>query len=276
MDEMITVQDYNKAGVGLIGSLTLRFSPIAFKLMFNEDDIPDNSIFPLRDTGNRFAMCQAFSLVRRNRKAITMLNDDHWCPWPLACFKLFPLDDDDFDTMGTKLFMKDPEKSVRFMRENYPWLNCETAPIGFTVAPLESCGFIPDVIVIYCRVSQLRSLIMAAKYESSEMFSMVPDTLASCCYSTIPLLNGQKYSVTIPDPGEYERSLVGEDEIIFSMRGDRLGPLMSGLMALKDRGFDYPGLSYDMNFNFPRAQFYNDMFAKWGLATGETWDPEAR
>ena len=268
---MLNVSECNKYGLELADTLMLRYSPIAFKLIYDEAEIPENSTQPFRDTGDRPAMCQAFSLVRRNHKAITMLKDDHWCLWPLACFRLCPIDGDDFETMGTKLFMKDPEKSIEFFKEKYPWLNTDKSPIGFTLAPLESCEFVPDVVVIYCRVSQLRTLIMAAKYEESELFNVIPDTIVSCCYSTIPLLNGQKYNVTVPDPGEFERGLAGEDEMIFSLRGDRLEVLVNGIRALGERGFDYKGLKYDMNFNFPRAQFYNDMFAKWGLATGESW-----
>ena len=270
------ITQYNDYGNELINTLMLRFSPIAFKMVYDESDVPANTIQPSRDTGDIPAMCQAFSLVRRNRKAITMLKEDHWCLWPLACFKMCPLDDDDFNTMGTKLFMKDPEKSIRFLRERYPWLKSGQTPLGFTIAPLESCEFVPDVIVIYCRVAQLRTLIMAAKYQQSDIWSVVPDTIASCCYSTIPLLNGQKYNVTIPDPGEYERGLAGEDEIIFSLRGDCIEDLLEGTRLIVERGFDYMGLNYDMNLNFPRAQFYNDMFAKWGLKTGESWKPGER
>ena len=273
---MTGIFNYNTLGSELVSTLMLRFSPIAFKMIYDENDIPEDSTLPFRDTGNRPALCQAFSLVRRNRMAITMLKDDHWCLWPLACFKLCPLDDEDFETMGTKLFMKDPEKSVRFLRERYPWFEAEETPLGFTMAPLESCGFSPDVVIIYCRVAQLRSLIMAAKYQDSDIRSIVPDTIASCCYSTIPLLNGQRYNVTLPDPGEYERGLAGEDEIIFSLRGELLEELMDGLRLIAERGFDYMGLNYDMNFNFPRAEFYNKMFEKWGLTVGETWKPGRR
>ena len=273
---MLSVTECNQYGEELAGALMLRYSPIAFKLVFEQGDIPEGSTLPFHDTGDRLAMCQAFSLVRRNGKAITMLKDDHWCLWPLACFKLCPLDESDNETMGTKLFMKDAEKSMRFFKEQYPWLNTDAQPIGFTLAPLESCAFVPDVVVIYCRVSQLRTLVTAAKFEESELFSMTPDTIASCCYSTIPLVNGQKYGITIPDPGEFERGLAGEDEIMFSLRGDRLEVVVNGIRALGERGFDYKGLKYDMNLNFPRAQFYNDMFAKWGLATGESWSPGGR
>jgi hypothetical protein len=36
-------------------------------------------------------------------------------------------------------------------------------------------------------------------------------------------------------------------------------------------GFGYKQLAYDMNLEYPRASFYNEMFEKWGLPTGEEW-----
>jgi uncharacterized protein (DUF169 family) len=273
---MLNTIDCNKYGKELMDKLMLRFSPIAFKLIFNESEIPENSMRPVQKTGDRLAMCQAFSLVRRNRSEVTMLNDDHWCLWPLVCFKTCPIDEDDYKTLGSVQFMKDPEKGIQAFRENFPWLDCACPPLGFTLAPLDSCEFVPDVVVIYCRASQLRSLVMAAKFQEGELFNVVPDAIASCCYATIPLLNGQKYNITLPDPGEFERGLADEDEIIFSLRGERLGDLLGGLSGLEERGFSYRNLKFDMNFNYPRPQFYDDMFAKWGLATGKTWVPGSR
>ena len=46
---------------------------------------------------------------------------------------------------------------------------------------------------------------------------------------------------------------------------------MSGLQILSGAGFGYRELSMDMPTNFARPEFYNKMFAKWGLATGAEW-----
>ncbi len=41
-------------------------------------------------------------------------------------------------------------------------------------------------------------------------------------------------------------------------------------------GFGFKRLAYDMNLEYPRADFYNDMFAKWGLLTGKAWTDTER
>jgi uncharacterized protein (DUF169 family) len=271
---MNTIEAFNQAGRELKELLLLRFPTIAFKLIFDEDEIPEGSTVPLRDTGKHVAMCQAFAMARRNRSSLTLFKEDNWCVWPNACFKFCPLDEDDVNYVGRMLFMKDQEKSLKFFKEKYPWLDTgkyDKPPVGYAIAPLDTCNFIPDVVVIYCRVSQLRTLIMATKMQDGDVFDVMPDTIVSCCYATIPLLNGKKYNIAIPDPGEYERSLVDEDEIIFSSRADALPDLMEGLKGLDAMRFGYPHLKYDMNLDYPRAEFYNMLSSKWGLDVGETW-----
>ena len=271
---MNSLEEFRAFGQYLNEKLLLRFSPIAFRMLWEGDAIPEGTVRPTDGGGKRMAMCQAFARVRRNRKALTMLEDDHWCVWPLACLKLHALDDEDVVTMGTKLFIKDREKSIAFFREQYPWLVCRgRRPIGFSVAPLESSPFVPDAVVIYCRASQLMALVKAAKYYTAELWNTRLDSIVSCAYCTVPVLNGHRFAVTLPDPGEYERALADEDETIFSVRGDELGSLIAALKELDGIRYNYADLNYDMNLEFSRARFYNDLFEKWGLKTGEVFKP---
>ncbi len=59
--------------------LLLRFEPIAVKMIEDESEIPDNAVRPLRDLKTRMALCQAFSLSRREKKTVYMEKEDHWC-----------------------------------------------------------------------------------------------------------------------------------------------------------------------------------------------------
>ena len=203
--------------------------------------------------------------------AITMLKEDHWCVWPLVSYGMVDLDEDDYEYMGTKFFMKDNERSKKYLREEYPMLKSEKKPIGFTIAPLRSCNYIPDIITVYCRPGQIRSILMAAKFHSGEMFPVTLDPVDSCVHSSIPVLNGKEYNVTFPDPGEYERGMTDEDEVMFTMKAERVSDVVSGLNILSNAHFGYQELAMDMPMNFPRPEFYNKMFEKWGLDTGVVW-----
>ncbi len=267
----MTVKEFNDLGTELEQLLILRYSPIALKLIYDESEIPEGTWRPNKDSGDHLAMCQAYALVRRNRKAITLLKEDHWCVWPLVSYGLVDLDEDDYEYMGTKFFMKDGERSKRYLREEYPMLKAEKKPIGFTIAPLRSCNFEPDIITVYCRPAQIRSIQMAAKFHSGEMLHLHLDPVDSCVHSSIPVLNGQDYNITFPDPGEYERGFTDEDEVMFTMKAEKVTEIVSGLKILAGANFGYQQLQMDMPMNFPRPEFYNNMFAKWNLDTGVEW-----
>jgi uncharacterized protein (DUF169 family) len=267
----MTVDKYNELGRQLEELLILRYSPIALKLIYSEDEIPAGTSRPYNDEGNRLAMCQAFALVRRNRKAYTMLKDDHWCVWPLVSYGMVPLEDEDYVYMGTKFFFKDPQRGVKFLKEEYPFLKNEKKPIGFSIAPLSKCTFEPDLVCIYCNPAQIRTILMAMKFNTGEMLKVTLDPVDSCVHSTIPVLNGQDYNITFPDPGEYERGLTDEDEVMFTFRSEKLEELTGAIKMFDSVGFGYKGLKMEMSMNFPRPEFYNKMFEKWGLATGSEW-----
>ncbi len=266
-----TVEKCNETGKRLEELLILRYSPIALKLIYDKAEIPAGTKRPFDDEGNRLAMCQAFALVRRNRKAYTMLKEDHWCVWPLVSYGLVSLEDEDYEYMGTKFFFKDPQRGVRFLREEYPFLKSDKKPIGFSIAPLASCAFEPDLVCIYCNPAQIRTLLMAMKFNTGEMLKVSLDPVDSCVHSTIPVLNGQDYNITFPDPGEYERGLTDENEVMFTLRGEKLAELAASVELFDSIGFGYKGLKMEMSMNFPRPEFYNRMFEKWGLAAGPEW-----
>lgn len=266
----LAIQEFNKYGEQLEQLLLLRYSPIALKVLHEGDPIPEGTERPLQDNGQHLAMCQAFAKVRRDRAAITMLKEDHWCVWPLVSFGLAPVPEEDIPQVGSKFFMKDQEASIAYFREDYPRLK-DTDVIGFSVAPLRSCTFVPDLICTYCRPAQIRGFQMAAKFHSGKMLELRLDPVDSCVHSTIPVLNGQDYNITFPDPGEYERALTDEDEVMFTMRREKLPDIINGLQFLSKAGFGYKELSMEMPTDFPRPKFYNDMFAKWGLETGPEW-----
>ena len=265
----MTVQEYNELGEKLERLLLLRYSPIALKLLREGDPIPENSWRP-KDRGQHLAMCQAYAAVRRDRQAITMLKEDHWCVWPLVSFGICPLTEEEEEKYGDKFFVDDRQKSIDYFKNHYPRLN-EQGIVGFTIAPLRSCEFEPDLVTAYCRPGQIRSLQMAAKFHSGKMLELKLDPVDSCVHSSIPVLNGQDFNITFPDPGEYERALTDEDEVMFTMRAEKVAEIVEVLSFLSKVNFGYQEMSMSMWTDFPRPQFYNEMFEGWGLDTGDVW-----
>jgi uncharacterized protein (DUF169 family) len=267
-------ETYRQLGQELEQTLSLRDVPVALKVLYKGDEIPADALRPSRDTGRHYAMCQAMMLARRGKKTVALLKEDNWCLWPVISFGMVKLDEGDMNYLGGMHFYKDTAVSHKYFREEYPILKTDRDVDGFMLAPLTGCSFEPDIVCIYCRPGQLRSLLMAAKYESGQVVSSSLDTCASCVHAVIPVLNSEKpYNLSIPDPGEYERSLCDEDEMIFTLRADRLEEVVTGMRMLSRSGFGYRQLAPDMNLDYPRPEFYANMFEKWGLERGPLWAP---
>ena len=115
----MNIAEINEQGRELNHLLILRYSPIALKLLGSEDEIPADSVRPSQKEGH-LAMCQAFAMVRRERRAITMLKEDHWCVWPLVSYGLVELDEEDIEKMGRLMFFEDRLRVWSFCAANIP------------------------------------------------------------------------------------------------------------------------------------------------------------
>lgn len=267
---MYKLEDYNAAGRELEDRLHLRSVPIALKLI-DEGEIPEGCVRP-SDKGTHYALCQAFSAVRRNRSSFALFKEDHWCLWPLISFRNVALDEHDVEYLGSMQFIGDPKKSLEFYKKNFPMIDPDRKKAGIAIAPLSECTFEPDVVIIYCIPAQLRQLLMAAKYNDALVPEATLQTVNSCGAAVLPIINGKtNYNVAIPDPGEFERSLSWDDEMMFSVSAGKLESLVDAVRKIVKMGFGYKQLAYDMNLEYPRAGFYIEMFKKWGLSEGQEW-----
>jgi len=79
-----------------------------------------------------------------------------------------------------------------------------------------------------------------------------------------PILDG-RYRITLPDPGEYERAMAEEGEIIFSVPAGKLEELMAGLHHLEVVHLGYTHLAPVVRPDFPQPEFYRKLFKHWGL-----------
>jgi uncharacterized protein (DUF169 family) len=260
--KMTTIQQYNDYGETLEKSLILRTSPIAVKMIEKESDIPKGAIRPKRDRGYHLAQCQAFAMTRRQGTTIAMLKEDNWCWAPLIGYGLVkPFDE---DTISYNIFMVSDMAAARRVMQNFPRLEYEKF-IGIVSAPLKTANFLPDLVLIYCNPAQLRSMLMATKYREGFLVTSQFDPIDSCVYSVVPVISNGKYQITLPDPGEYERAMAGEDEIIFSVPRDKMEELISGLKHFEQRKLSYTDLAMQITPDFHRPDFYRQLFKMWGL-----------
>lgn len=248
---MPTIQDYNRYGEELERMLKLKTSPIAVKMLEKESDIPEGAVRPKKDKGYHIAQCQAFSLSRRQGMTVAMLKEDHWCWAPLLAYGLVEDPNDEFLNSVTSF--------PRFEYGKY---------IGIVTAPLKSANFVPDMVMIYSDTAQLRDMLMVAKFQEKSNIQSEFDPIDSCAYAIVPVIQEGQYRITLPDPGEASRALSNDDEIIFSVPTDRLEKLVEGvkhMAEMKQNPDDWSHML--MRPDFPRPDFYVDIFKKLGLDT---------
>lgn len=251
----------------------LRYPAVAVKFIESEADIPADALHPLRDRGQHIALCQAFALARREGKVVYMGKEDHWCWNPLITYGLVELKrgQPDFEVISKYMGISDKEKADDFV-DAFPRLPYGKY-CGTLVAPMDRADFEPDIMLVYSSNSQLRFMLMGVMTQTGEMLDSSFTPLDSCVYSVIPPYLEGKYRITLPDPGEYERALTGEDEIIFTVPYQRMDEFFKGMSVQEARGSTVNTFKPMMKPNYERPPFYNQLFEMWGLETGEDWDP---
>jgi uncharacterized protein (DUF169 family) len=245
------IEEYNSYGEDLERSLRLRTSPLAVKMLEKEEDIPEGAIRPKKDRGYHLAQCQAFAMSRREKETIAMLKEDNWCPGPLIAYGLVK---------------RQPEQDSR-ARESTP--NFEYGKyIGIITAPLITAHFEPDLVLIYSNTAQLRSLLLTIKNEERPLINSYFFPW-SCAHSVVnPILTGQ-YWIVLPDPGEYERALGGEDEMMFSIPKDKLEEFMLNFKQAQEGSLGYVHSNLMIRPDFPQPEIYKRVFREWGLDVEE-------
>jgi uncharacterized protein (DUF169 family) len=240
------LMEFNRYGEDLEKHLMLRTSPIAVRMLEKESDIPEGAIRPFKDRGYHLSQCQAFAMSRREGTTVAMLNEDHWCPAPLIAYGTVKRTDDQIQQGQTY--------------DSFPYGKY----VGIVTAPLKTANFMPDAVIVYSNTSQLRALILSMdRAESSQINSrFLPP---SCSYAVVNPINTGQYWVVLPDPGEYERGLGTEDEMMFAVPAAKMETLIVGLRKNEKGYFAYRNHHPFMRPDFPRPDFYEQMFKSWGL-----------
>jgi uncharacterized protein (DUF169 family) len=238
---------FNKYGDELETSLLLRTSPVAVKMLENEADIPKEAFRPKRDGGYHIAQCQAFGMSRREGKTVAMLKEDHWCPTALMAYG-----------------MVEKPASMGSWAESF--MSFETGKyIGVLTAPLKSATFIPDVVLIYLNPAQLRGLLLPVTFGGGGASQVTTElVLPSCGHAVVDPMKTGKYVVVLPDPGEYQRALTAEDEMILAVPRDKMQGLMASLKGM-GKMYSHRDQYMSMHPDFEQPQFYKDLFKSWGL-----------
>jgi uncharacterized protein (DUF169 family) len=249
---MRTIDDYNRYGEELERLLLLRTSPLAVKMVAKEEEIPKDAVRPRRDRGFHLSQCQAFAMSRRQRITVAMLKEDNWCWAPLIGFGLV-------DSQAAEKFEATKNQVKILPRFEYGRY------LGIVSAPLRAASFEPDLVLIYANAAQLRSMLLAIKYKEGILVSSQFDSINSCVYAVVDTMLTGQYRVNLPCAGEQQRAMPGEDELIFSVPRDKMEGLILELRQAEKMKAGYAYSSFEMRPDFPRPEFYKELFRIWEL-----------
>jgi uncharacterized protein (DUF169 family) len=254
---------FNTYGADLEKTMLLKTYPIAIKMLKSESEIPQGAVRPKKDRGEHYAMCQAFAAARRQGLTLAMFLEDHWCFEPIISYGLVETPQNYLNGFASDFFIANKEEARKRGREmsrlpagKYP---------GMVFGPLKSANFTPDLTMIYCNTAQLRHLLLSLMHANGTRVTSMLDPIGSCVHSVVPsLLNGECY-VTVPDPGDYERAMAGEDEMILTVPTAKLKELMDGIYYYEKGNRGFKAYSYMMKTDFQQPPFYEEYFRQWGL-----------
>jgi uncharacterized protein (DUF169 family) len=261
------VEKMNKYGSDLLNMLVLRTYPIAIKMLKDESEIPQGAVRPKKDLGEHYSACQAFAIVRQRGRSLAMFIEDHWCFEPIIGYGLVEPPKEYLEGAGSDFFVQNKQAAKE--RNNSIPLLPYGKYAGMALAPLHKANFAPDLTVIYCNATQLRHMLFAMMLKNGYRVTSTLDPIWSCILSVVPSLLTGECEVTVPDPGEFERGAVGDDEMMLSIPTGRMEVLMEGVYHYDRMGMGYRSFGRELKGDFRQPPFYTEYFKRWGLDTQE-------
>lgn len=214
--------------------------PIAVKLLDN-GDLPQKARYPVKDLGERLALCQGLGIARRFGWTIAFSPEDHQCPLALMSLGLKPVGQHYKEgEMCYPFYAETLEIGARLNESHLPLMEpAENRHV--LLAPLDKAKFVPDVVIVYGNSAQIHRMIMAANYKTGKpIYTTLTERMGDLRAIVTAIQTGD-YQVGIPGAGERALAFCGENELVFSIPQVRFEEFCSGIEGTqKAGGMRYP------------------------------------
>ncbi len=267
---------YNEAARRLTDFLDLKLNIQAVRLIEDPAEVPANAEIA-REAFGHLSLCQAFALTKRQGKTVYTDKSAEWCWAPVVGLGYADCSPGTgaFEVISRLLGARDPDRANKFFA-GFPKLPLGKYQ-GVLIGPATEAAFDPDVLLINCDNNfQLRSLLSAIKHKTAKQLEVRLDPVDSCVHTLVAAMLRREYTVAIPDPGDQERALSDRNEIIMAVPAEKLDDLMEGIAFSERARMGYRDMFPEMQFDFPRPPFYNELFAEWGLEQSGEWRGHGR
>jgi len=251
--------DHKEAAQFLASELRLKTEPVAVKFLKDRKDLPEKTRRPSEAMGKRITICQAVTLARVYRWTVGLTKEDLICVPAMIMFG-FTKTSAQVSTLGKLFcqvtFSKTPEAGVGEVETMSRLETGEYDAIALT--PLQKCSFDPDTVAVYCNPAQVMRLVQAWVYETGKRVSGNFGGKVECTEYLIAPHKAGEARVAIPGNGDRIFSMTQDDELVFTIPGNRVEALIDGLKeAGKKLGARYP-VTFYQNFQPEFPKIYKD------------------
>jgi len=208
--------------------LTLRWSPVAVKLLKPGEELPDN----VSEPSTPLRHCQAITAARRGN-SIYMPPRKHACPDGSAIMGLIPMSPKLRSGELYLLFKKLPNIEIAqkmiASRPEFPAGSYHAS----VVAPLEDAAFEPDVVIFTIYPEQMMWLCCATSYGSGDRQLFHTSGYNSTCSDlTVQVMQSQKMNISFGCYGARAVSDINDFEAYLSVPYRELPALVHSLEKL--------------------------------------------
>lgn len=211
--------------------LTLRWSPVAVKLLKPGEKVPEN----VSEPSTPLRHCQAITAARRGN-SIYMPPSKHACPDGSAIMGLAPMSPKLRSGELYLLFKKLPniEIAQKMIASRAEFENGTYR--ASVVAPLEGALFEPDVVIFTIYPEQVMWLCCASSYGSGDRLVFHTSGYNSTCADlTVQVMKSQKMNISFGCYGARSISDISDFETYLSVPFNQLHSLVSSLEKLSEK-----------------------------------------
>jgi len=212
--------------------------PVGVKLAKAGEKIQQKAKFPLKDIGNRLAVCQGMTIARTIGWTMIFRKEDHACP--LGSVILGYVRPDEFLKGKISRYYQDQIDCAKNMEAAYPRLPLNSIA-QIWLSPLSKCKFEPDLAVVYGNPAQMLTLITAANFRHGPGIKSTSSGRGGCSTWIAGVRQSDECTYMIPGVGERVFGGTQDYEMSFAVPRSKFENLIAGLKYIRKQGaFRYP------------------------------------
>jgi uncharacterized protein (DUF169 family) len=231
------IADVENLNATLEKCLRISSYPVGIKMARDGEKIEQKVRYPLRDIGNRLAVCQGVNIARTYGWAIAFRKEDHGCPGAFHYFGYVP--PEIYQQGFTASLYAENLEIAKKLEASHP-----TMPMGSVseiwIAPLASCKFDPDVAVVYGTPGQIVTLIQAANFYKGTGVLSRGMGRAACASWLAGTVQSNECTSVIPGGGEKVFGGTQDHEMVFSIPRSKFKEIAYALEQIRKNVFRFP------------------------------------